>query len=226
MCRSPSRPTDPIAWGQFTVVFDITPDASNPIAPVASLELVSPSSVATDPTLNDPNYVYSPNNPNLIAAASFQQDTDLVFCVASDPGMTGYNTQFAGGDIYDGSDPSSGASLVSGRAYILADLVVTFNGPAATNPGGDLFDISLNLAASSLLDGNGNALSLVSPAGGNPVIATVLVGSSAVPEPSGIVLSLFGCGIVMPARSVAVRRRDRVQLQQQRDRRSFRSTAR
>ncbi len=65
--------------GQFTVVFNITANPSNAIAPAASLEFVAPTSSATDPTLNDMQYVYNPANPNLTGSASFKQDTGETF---------------------------------------------------------------------------------------------------------------------------------------------------
>ena len=179
--------------GQFTLVFDIVPSASNPIAPVASLAFIGPASYSTDPTLNDTSYLYNASNPDpdLAGTASFKYDTNQVFGVASDPGSIGFNTHFAGADAYDGNDPSGAVSL-TGAGYLIANLVVTFPAATTTNPSGDLFDIVLDVAHSSFQDGFGASLTLSQSTVSNPTLATVHVGTQAVPEPSAFALALMG----------------------------------
>ena len=194
--------------GQFTVVYDITPDASNALLPVASLEFISPSSSATDPTLIDTNYVYNSSNPNVPGGASFATDTSAVFGVASDPSASGFNTHFAGGDIYTGSAPSGAATLLVGTPYGLSNLALQFNAPGTTNAIGDVFDIRLDLLNSSFYDGSGNPLTVLNPSGLDPIIAFVTVSPDGnitvapVPEPSSLVISLTAilCGLVWAKR--------------------------
>jgi hypothetical protein len=178
--------------GQFTVVFNIKSDASNLISPVASLGFVKPGSIASDPTLNDMYYVYNPNNPNLSGTASFKQDTGQIFGTASDPNSIGYNTRFAGSDIYDGTDPSGGAMLSPGMDYVIADLILTFTSSTTTNAAGDLFDITFSLTSSSFQDGGGNDLTVASPSMNDTTIAQVLVTPNVVPEPSTLITTLMG----------------------------------
>ncbi len=188
--------------GEFTAVYDIKPDSSNAISPLASLEFVSPSDYTTDPTLNDTNYVYNASNPNVPGGASFDYDTSTVFGGASDPTSSGYNTHFSGSDIYFGSAASNAATLVSGTSYGLSNLVLQYIAPGTTNAAGDVFDITLDLANSSFKDGSNHRLSISSPNGANPIIAIVTVLSAtditvsmpvaSVPEPSSLALAGLG----------------------------------
>jgi len=171
--------------GQFTAVFDITSNASNAVVPVTSLEFVSPAAYLTDPTLNAGNYVYN--------GVSFAYDTATVFGVASDPVGSGYNTEFAGADIYDGSAVSGAVTIANGTSYLLANLVFQYSAPGTTNAAGDVFNITLNRASSSFYDGSGNALTVV---GYDPILAIGTVSSSGtisvvpIPEPSSLLMSL------------------------------------
>ena len=171
--------------GQFTAVFDITSNASNAVVPVTSLEFVSPADYLTDPTLNAANYVYG--------GLSFAYDTATVFGVAGDPAGSGYNTEFAGADIYDGSAVSGAVTIANGTSYLLANLVFQYSAPGTTNAAGDVFNISLNRASSSFYDGSGNALTVV---GYEPILAIGTVSSSGtisvvpIPEPSSLLMSL------------------------------------
>lgn len=180
---------------EINVAYDIKADSANASTPVASLEFVTPSSAATDPTLNSSSYIYNPLNPDLVGTASFKLDLSppQVFGIASDPSSIGFNTHFAGADIYDGTD--DGAVLVSGKRYLLTNLVISFAGPATTNAAGDLFDITLHLGSTYFKDGSGNAVGLIDPTLEDSTIATVLVTSTvaqAVPEPSSLVMCVLG----------------------------------
>ena len=120
-----SNSSDDLA--QFTAMFDIMSHASNAVVPVISLGFVSPADYLTDPTVNAGNSGYH--------GMSFASDTATVFGVASDAAGSGYSTEFAGADIYDGSAASGAVTIANGITYLLANLVFQCSAPGTTNAG-------------------------------------------------------------------------------------------
>ncbi len=187
--------------GQFNIAFDIRPDGSNANTPLASLQFLSPDP-SNDSTLINNSYIYNPSNGNFAGDASFQADTGSAFGVATDPDSTGYDTHFAGSDIYDGSDNNGYVVLTSSTTVLLADLVVTFSPQYTTNPAGDLFDITVQLSGTAFGDGSGGSSTVASPADG-ATIAQVLVTptqqpTNPIPEPNTMTLALIG-GVAIAA---------------------------
>lgn len=158
---------------EMDLVFRITKDPSNPIAPPAYPQFLTPMA-ATDPTFHDPNYIF--NNGNSLFAGSGP------FGTASNPG-TGYNTRFTGGDL---SIQDVTATAANNH---LADLLVSSTASGLTNVGGDLYDITLDLANSQFYHGNHV---LINPGTITVNSGTIRVVSAAVPEPGSLFLALIG----------------------------------
>jgi hypothetical protein len=163
---------------EMDLVFRITKDPSNAIAPPAYPQFLTPMTV-TDPTFNDPLYIF--NNGNSLFAGSGP------FGTASNPG-TGYNTKFTGGDL-----SLSDVNITSANDH-LADLLINSTASGVTNAGGDLYDITVDLANSQFYYGNHVLI--------NPSTITVnsgtirIVAPSGVPEPNSLVLALIGSAFV------------------------------
>jgi hypothetical protein len=157
---------------EFLLTFLITRDPSNPVTPVAFPQFVSPSA-SNDPTINDPKYLF--------AGDSLSAFADSAFGSASNPG-TGFNTKFVGSDAtLSGND----VTVTSANNH-LADLLVNSTVSTTTNPTGDRYILTLDLANSQFYHGNHvqipNSSITVNP--GSIVVTT---GMAAVPEPASLV---------------------------------------
>ena len=154
-----------------------------PIPPAAFPQFVNASSPAADPTFNDPQYVFNNGNSGFAGSSTFG--------TASNPG-TGFNTRFVGGDFFAGAGTGT---PITGSNNHLADLLVDSTANHTTNAAGDTYAITLNLAGSSFFDASGNAVpsSSITVVPGTIFVTT---GGAAVPEPSAIILALFGVAFV------------------------------
>jgi hypothetical protein len=160
---------------QTNLIFLITRDPTNPIPPVAYPSFVTPTT-ATDPTFNDPLYVF--NNGNSLFAGSGP------FGHASNPG-TGFNTKFAGGDVALNAVP------ITSLNNHLADLLINSTVSGVTNAGGDLYDITLD-PSSFLNDANGAHI----PFSVNAGQIKVVTNAAAVPEPASLGLGLSALALL------------------------------
>ncbi len=175
----------------LNLVFDIMPDSMNMKVPTGLQFIAPPLTIpfnpATDPTLNDPNYLFAGRS----ADADFPA-TPFATVVAPS-GSGGYTTQFNGQDSTDGTPIT-----LTGTVYDLAVLQVQYVPAQLTNAGGDRFDISLD--ASSTYDTvTAAGLSFTPPAMGHVLVTAA---TNAVPEPMSATLTLAGLGL-----AAAIRRR-------------------
>lgn len=165
------------SFGKFTLNFQITPDASNVLTPLETIQFVAPpSDPSTDPTLNSGNYVFPGNSLKQLISAPFGN--------VSGPNNTMLSVSDA---TADGSD----VNLASGSKALLAEL--TFTVPTnITNPGGDKFDVTLVTPNTSptALESNVSTPSDVSVAG--TFAGVITLEQSAAPEPGTLGMLLLG----------------------------------
>jgi hypothetical protein len=166
---------------EISLVFRITRDAGNVLSPTYLPEFVTAGSPATDPTLNDPHYIFG----SYSAFGGFD-----VFGTASDPDGTGYKNTFTGGDFSLIGDISIGPDN-----NLLARLQVSAAGilnPTNAGPGGDRFMIELDLASSRFYNDDGQVMDVTADTG---AIIVTGAGPVTVPEPSTLPMALCGIGV-------------------------------
>ena len=185
--------------GDFTAAFSISVDHGYiPPTPSAYPSFVASSS---DQTFNDSNYVFNNGNSSF-AGGSFGS--------ASDPNQVGFNTEFVGADYYGGTDSSGQVAI--GSNNVLADLFVVAKVPQTTNPAGDHYLISLDLARSEFDDGSGSPISSSDITQTSGTILVLPPGPvSAVPEPSTLLLGISGAVFLAGWRFFSTRRNGRIQ---------------
>jgi hypothetical protein len=177
---------------EIFLTFLITRDPSNPVTPVAFPQFVSPSA-SNDPTLNDPKYLFAGDSLSAFAGSAFGS--------ASNPG-TGFNTKFVGSDAtLSGHD----VTVTPANNNHLADLLVNSTVRTTTNPAGDRYILTLDLANSQFFHGNHvqipNSSITVNP--GSILVTTVI---AAVPEPASLI-SGSGAAILVTGGWYVARRR-------------------
>jgi hypothetical protein len=170
------------AVSEIDLAFKITRDPGNAISPTYLPEFVTPSSPAIDPTFNDPHYIFG-------ASSAFGGAS--VFGVASDPGSTGFNNTFTGGDFsLDDAIPIRPQNTVLARLQVNASGILN---PTNSGPDGDRFVISIDLANSSFYGVLGPISDVTAATGAINVMAQ---GSgNSIPEPTsviGLTLGLIG----------------------------------
>jgi hypothetical protein len=162
------------SFGAFTLNFTITPDASNALTPLQTIQFVAPpSDPSMDPTLTSPNYVFAGNSLDVLTSTPF----------GSASGVS--NTSLS---VSDSTADFSDVTLASGQKALLAELVFQLPG-GVTNAGGDKFDVTL-------VAPNTSPTALQSNANGDvPVSGTftgVITLDSATPEPGTFGMLLVG----------------------------------
>jgi hypothetical protein len=155
------------------------------VLPPAFPQFVNDPDPNNDPTFNDPNYLF--NNGNSLFAGP-----GVEFGTALDPG-TGFQTEF--GSLGDVATSLSGDVAITSSNNHLADLLVDSTASGTTNPGGDRYIITLDLANSHFYQADD-----VTPITGitvNPgtIIVTANSPAAAVPEPSTLVLALISAAV-------------------------------
>jgi hypothetical protein len=174
---------------QFQLTFLITRDPSNPLTPAAFPQFVNPSA-SSDPTFSDLKYIFTGDSLS----------TGSAFGVASNPG-TGFNTRFVGGDeTLSGSDVT-----VTAANNHLANLLVNSTVSTTTNPAGDRYILTLDLANSQFYHGNHVQIPNTSITV-NPGSILVTTSVATVAEPASLVSGL-GAAIVVTGWWYAARRR-------------------
>lgn len=150
----------------FTAVFNVTPAPSNPTTPI---ELPKFDRFITESTLSDSSYLFS---GNFLALSSISGS---------------YVTNFQDESTITVADTTLDNSVNTGQ--LLAILQFDTLG-TTTNPGGDVFTISLDLNQSTFLDSQGVPITNV----------------TTVPEPSTLSLSLSALTLLLVALPMRRRR--------------------